>query len=378
MTLSPSQIDARLAGISATDVAAIIGVNPYCSAVQVWAAKRGEGPPPTDTERSTWGERLEPLIRDDYAQRHGVHVERRGTLAHLDRPWMLASPDGLVYSGGADEPDRGLEIKTHTIRLRHLYGDPGTDEVPPYELCQCAWGMAVTGLPRWDLVVFMDNQPAEYVIDRDDELIAGLQERAERFLVDNVRGGAPPDPDGSEMYSEWLKARWAKNRPELIDIGNELETWALIDQARDLKALLEAKGEALEKIIQTLKVRVGDAGGLTWRDANGRAQKITWTRNKPSARVDVDGMITDVRNRAGLAASANVREIREVLPALRQMGGHLGSSTVSGVQLSKIIETLVAELTGIARVTHKAYTTEIPGNRPWCWPRSWSTKTGAK
>src|SRR5690349_2159244 len=128
MGLSPGQRDRRLAGITATDVAAIVGVHPYRSVIDVWREKRGEAPPAPETERTRWGEALEPLIRADYEARHGARVEVPGTLEHPDAPWMLATPDGVRYPASGTEPLNGLEIKCHTIRLAHLYGAPGTDE----------------------------------------------------------------------------------------------------------------------------------------------------------------------------------------------------------------------------------------------------------
>lgn len=378
MGLSPEQVARRLAGITATDVAAIVGLHPNRSIINVWREKRGEDPPSIDTDRTRWGEALEPLIRADYERRHGVRVEVPGTYEHPDHPWMLSTPDGVAWPDGPGDPLNGLEIKCHTIRLAWMYGPEFTDEVPPHELCQCSWGMAVTGLVRWDLVAFIDGQPREYTIDRDDELIGDLVERAERFHIDNVKGGQVPDPDGSEAYGEWLKGRWASNTDDLIDIGNDLDTFEVIERAKAIKAQDAANEKELESIIQRLKAMITDKSGLTWRDGHGKVHKVTWRRTKPGKRVDTGGMITDIRNRAGLAASAHVKELREALPALMNHGGHIGKSTVSGVQLAKIIETLVAELTGIARVTDKAYTTEIPGNRPFNWPHQWQQRKERK
>jgi putative phage-type endonuclease len=374
VSLSPDQLHRRLAGITATDVAAICGVHPKRSAISVWMEKRGEAPPWVDTDRTIWGEILESPVRADYARRHGVRVEEPGTLEHPDAPWMMATPDGVAYPVGGVEPMNGLEIKCHTIRLAHLYGAPGTDEVPPHELAQCAWNMAVTGLVRWDLVAFIDNQPREFVIDRDDEVIEGMRERAERFLVDNVRGGVAPDPDGSDAYDEWLKARWTRNTGDLIDIDADPLMRTLVRRAKSIREEEAALDDELQALKQALKARIGDKAGVTWKDANGEPLRLTWKRNKPSRRVDYAGMATDLRNRAGLAASADVRDIRDVLPALMKMGGHIGSSTVSGVKLAGIVERLVDELTGLARTTDKAHTTEIPGNRPFTWPKQWKAR----
>lgn len=378
MGLSPDQLARRLAGITATDVAAIVGVHPKRSAIDVWREKRGEAAPWIDTDRTRWGEILEPPIRADYAARHGVNIEIPGTLEHPDTPWMMATPDGVAYPPGALEPRNGLEIKCHTVRLAHLYGAPGSDEIPLQELCQCTWNLGVTGLTRWDLVAFIDGQPTDYIIDRDDEMIGQLVERAERFLVDCVRGGAVPDPDGSESYTDWLTARWKTNTEALVDIGDDLDTFAMIERGKVIREEERALGAELEKLVQALKLKIGDGAGLTWRDERGKALKITWTRNKPGGRVDIGGMINDMRNSAGLTAAGYSKDIREVCASLRQMGGHIGRSTMSGVQLAAMIEALQAGLVKVASTKEKAYTTEIPGNRPFTWPKAWATKPESK
>ncbi len=375
MSLSPDQLRRRLDGMTATDIAAVVNLHPYRSPISVWSEKRGEAPPWIDTDRTRWGDLLEPVIRSDYATRHEVRVEVPGTLEHPDAPWMLATPDGVAYPIGGADPLEGLEIKCHTIRLSWMYGPPGTDEVPPHVLIQAVWGMAVTGLTRWRVIAFIDGQPREYVIDRDDELIGALQERAERFLVDNVRGGQPPDPDGSESYDEWLKGRWKKNTAELLDIGNDRETYTLIERAKAIREHGFELGVELETIVQTLKARVGDAGGLTWRDGNGKPLKVTWARNKPGKRTDHAGLANDMRQGAALLASAERPAIAQACAGLMLIGGHVGTSAMSGIAIAKLIERLRDKLVEISKTTDKAYTTETVGARPFVFPRSWSMKS---
>jgi putative phage-type endonuclease len=367
MSLSPAQLDQRLAGITGTDLAAVVGVHPQRSAVNVWLEKRGEAPPWVDTDRTIWGEKLEPLVRVDYAARHGLRIEEPGTLVHPDHDWMMATPDGVAYALGGTEPLKGLEIKTHTIHLLHLYGAPGTDEVPPHELCQCVWGMAVTGLERWDLVAFIDNQPREYVIERDDEVIAHLKERAERFLVDNVRGGVAPDPDGSDAYDEWLKARWSKNTDDLIDIGDDLETFALIERGRELREH-DAEVEAeLQRLTQAIKTKIGDKAGVTWRDANGKPLKLTWKRSNGAKRVDHAAMAKDAWQQARLTISGLRGEVASLSAALK--GG-----TTNEKKAALLIEAMAKALTEIGERGETSYTTTAPGNRPFTWPRQWKAR----
>ena len=377
MTLSPDQMALRLRGIAATDVTAIVGVNPYRSAIDVWRSKRGEAPPFEGNERTRWGTILEPAIRADYEERSGLRVEVPGTLEHPDAPWMLATPDGIAYQD--IDPVRGLEIKCHTVRLAHLYGAPGSDEVPPYVLVQCVWCMAVTGLSRWDVVAFIDGQPSDYIIDRDDEVIDMLRERAERFLIDNVRGGAVPDPDGSESFDEWLKGRHKTNTDALIDIGEDGEVLGLLQRAKELREHGADVDKELTAIGQTLKLKIGDSAGLTWRDAKGKPQKLTWKRNKAGRKVDYVGIANDARADARMALSAKRAEIDRALICLKVAGEHTpigpnSRAAMTAGEIAQLVSVLQTSLEEVAARTDAAYASEIPGNRPLCYPKSWGDK----
>lgn len=380
MSLSPAQLARRLEGISATDVSAIVGVNPWRSRISVWQEKRGEAPPWVDTDRTRWGNLLEPVIRSDYAERHGVRVEVPGTLAHPDAEWMLATPDGVAYTGA--DPISGLEIKCHTIRLAHMYGAPGTDEIPLHEVCQCAWNLAVTGLERWDHVVFMDGQPVEYVVMRDEELIGQLREQCERFLVDNVRGGAVPEPDGSDDFTGWLLQKWKANPNPAIVMPPDDPARPLIARAKEIRAEAAELEREHEQIIQALKVRIQDAEGLTWTNDAGKPEKITWKRSKSSVRVDAAGIARDSRQDAQLVLSGQKVALERALICLKSHGmaaiGASSRAAMTGAELAELVTSLQTTLDGIARRTDAAYSTTIPGARPFVFPRSWRAPASAK
>jgi putative phage-type endonuclease len=371
--LTPAQQEQRLDGITATDVSAILGQNPYRSAIDVFREKRGESVPHEDTERSRWGTLLEPVIRADYEQRHGVTVTVPATLAHHFHQWALATPDGIVLRDGAE--DRGLEIKCHTIRLAHMYGADGSDEVPPHELCQCMWGMAVTGLPSWDLVAFIDNQPREFTITRDDELIGIMIERADRFLVDNVRGGAQPEPDGSEAYTDYLKAKWKTNTANLIDIGDDNDTFDLIERGKLLREEISDRETVLESIVQTLKTKIGDQAGLTWKDAKGKPLRVQWKHSKERRWVDTVGIMNDMRHAAALITSAKTADIERALVCLATMKDEpVGRSTrgfMAANELSELISAMRDTLTAVAKNATEAQRTSFSTSRPFLWPSSW-------
>lgn len=287
--LSTDQLAQRRSGISATDVAAIVGLHPYSSAIDVYLDKTGRKEPFAGNARTKWGNLLEPQIRDDYAERRLLRVEVPGTLEHPEVTWAKATPDGICYRPGVGTPVGGLEIKTHSLRVAHWYGEPGTDAVPSHELIQCQWGMFVTGLDVWDLVVFIDGQPVDYLIRRDDELIQILRERSEQFLVENVRKDRAPDPDGSASYARYLTQRFAQRDEAFVKVAAGdplLDTIAALRLARESAQQYEQR---VEQLTQVCKLACGDSAGLEYLDERGERERITYRSSKPTTRTDWEG-----------------------------------------------------------------------------------------
>lgn len=382
MSLSPDQLAMRRDGVTATDIGCIVRANPFRGPIDVWLEKVGQAPPFDETIRSKWGHLIEPVVRNDYAEVHNVRVEVPGTLAHRDHPWRMATPDGIVYPYGSNEPTHGMEIKVHGRDAMWfgglVYGNPGTDEVPAHELIQSMWNADIADLPRWDLVPFLDGAPIEFVIDRDDELIGMLVEAGEKFLVDHVRTGAPPPPDGSEAWDALLKRKWKENSLDMINVENEADALAMIS---DLRAARDevARGETtVEKIVQQLKVKIGDKAGLTWKDPSYKKHdNIYWKRNKPSRTTDWIGVMADMRQTAALVVSGKSKDFDRALAVLGAFNPHdsIGSSARAAMTAGELIELVTLARTALDDIrrasTEAARTTVTDGNRPFLCPVRW-------
>lgn len=342
MTLSPEQLAIRRTGISATDTAAIAGIHPYLSPIDVWLDKTGRKPPFAGNARTKWGNILEAPIRDDYAQRRGLRVEVPGTLEHPTETWAKATPDGVCYEPRNPVPVCGLEIKTHSHRVSHWYGTAGSDEVPPHELMQCQWNMYVAGIDTWDLVAFVDGQPTDYVIRRDNELIDMMREKSERFLVDHVRADRAPDPDGSPAYSRFLAGR-KQQGADLLDIDDKPEVLEDVRSLRAVKAQLDNLQGQVELYTQRLKFACGDRSGLVWSE-DGSKQKITYKAQRESTRISYQALYEDAR---GLVMAALRADSREAMQAA--------------------LRVVVDDGELVAR-----HTTKIAGTRSFLTPRSWT------
>lgn len=337
MTLSTEQLALRRTGITATDMAKIAGVSPYGGAQDVLDEKRGIAPPFDETDRVKWGNILEGPIRDDYAERHGVTMTIPGTIRHSEYKWALATPDAAVWK--VDEIlrrlIRGWECKTHTIWLASDYGEPGTDEVPPHEVVQCAWNMFVSGLDEWDLTVFIDNIPRDYRLFRDDDLERQLFDLASEFYETHMVEGFDLEPDGTKSYSEALKRRFPKNNG-MITVADD-EVTVAIEDLRHIRAEIRAREATEEKLVQIIKEFIADTDGVGWMDPDDGYKKITWKKSKDGTKTDWKSAFNELAGVVGLHA-AEVKALADV-------------------ELAEII---------------KRHTKETKGSRRFVVPRSWN------
>ncbi len=336
--LTEEQLAQRRKGICATDVAKIVGQAMYGCGEDVRLDKMGAGVPFVEHDRAKWGHLLEDPIRKDYAERHGVTVvsgDEIGTLQHPHEPWALATPDTMVYAHRGwrqfnHSPLRGHEIKSHISWLAHLYGEPGTDEVPPSELIQCAWNIWVASafygvqIERWDLTVFLDGLPTDYTILRDEELEATLIEACRNFWQEHVVGGDPVPPDGSKHYGEILKARWPKHDPGKVVEATEGQ-YQTIGRLRAARAARKGWEATEEELAQQVKLVMGDAECITFIDHDSddcKTQKINWKQSKDSVKVDyktyassLEGLIRESVDKASISGA--VENCNQALSGLK-------------------------------------------------------------
>lgn len=181
----------RRVSIGASEVPAVLGLNPWRTPLDVWASKVGllEGSPSTLATRL--GHELEDLIARLWAEQHpdAEVTHNRLTLRHPDRPWFVASTDREVNGDGL------LECKLVGMRS----SDAWESGPPDYVRAQCYAQMAVTGRQWVDVCSLHTSWQWEHRIhriDRDDDWIADMLDKVERFWFDHVVAGVAPDLDG--------------------------------------------------------------------------------------------------------------------------------------------------------------------------------------
>ena len=196
-TIKPTDVGSldRTTYIGSSDIAAVLGLSPWRTPLDVFFEKMGEIRPPDPDREKLFrrGKRLEPVILDMLADELGIQITARGrryrSAAHR---FLAAEIDGEYEHAGETI---NVEIKTAHPFASAQWGESDTDEIPIHYAAQAAFALAVTGRARCVVaVLFGADNLVTYRLERDDETIAGIIDRAVRFWRHNVEKKIPPDP----------------------------------------------------------------------------------------------------------------------------------------------------------------------------------------
>jgi putative phage-type endonuclease len=281
--LTDEQIALRRTGITATDVAAIVGLNPFRGPLDVYLDKVGRGPEDRDSEAMRWGRELEPVILRRYAEDLGVEIAVPGTLRHLRHPELLGTPDGLVVG-----QRRGVEVKTAGLKAAAAWGEAEHGSVPPAYLVQCAMYMAICDADVWDLAVLIGGQDYRvYEIERDVELETWLVDSALRFWNHHVLTETPPPVDGRYSTSRYLAREYPTNNGVLR--GSDLEIELLAERLKEAREAVAIARAAELEAENRLKALIGESDGV-----QGSFFTIYWRRSRDSRDVDYAALLEEL------------------------------------------------------------------------------------
>lgn len=268
-------LDARRSGIGGSDAAAILGVDPYRSALEVYCDKIGIAEPQADNDAMKWGRKLEPLVAEAYAEETGRELNDFGiNIWQGSEPWLIASQDRGIVA-----PKQGhLEIKTSN----YIKEGDLAEEIPiPWQV-QYQHSLAATDLDWGGFAILLNARKLFWVdVERDDSFIEAMLEAEAKFWK-RVQDHDPPAPDSSESATRTLKKLYPKDTGKTVVLPNEAMEWDRIkgEATAEIKRWTEQKTAAENNF----KAALGDAtfgtvGNITysWITQSKKAYTVSAT-----------------------------------------------------------------------------------------------------
>lgn len=272
----------RKSGIGGSEVAALLGISPWKTALDVYLDKIGEAAPTAENESMRIGTALEQFVADRFEQETGRKTSRFNGLLQVGH--CIGNVDRLVVPEGARLGSHQNEIRTDEL-LECKTSSHDWDEVPPHYLAQVQHYMGLDPHFRKATVACLflgfDKRFQTYEVERDDGLIKSMQEAVEAFWRDHVEARVPPAPQTEED----CRRLWLAHEPGKVVEADEL----IADIARDfmevsqkIKTLEEENSRRKEQLMSVM----GDAETLMF----GSEKLATWKNNKPSTKTDWAGL----------------------------------------------------------------------------------------
>lgn len=282
-------LKARRSGIGGSDVAAILGLSRYKTAVDVYEDKIAtDEPKDAQSDAAYFGSVLEDVVAQEFSKRTGMKIQRVNKMLRMgEGDWMIANIDraivnpeiaGRVYvydedrqieTGRQISTDMILECKTASSFIADQWGPSQEDEIvsgkvvtehkiPLYYETQVQWYLGVTGASVCFVAVLLGGQDFRiYRVNRDDDVIEALREQCSKFWHENVLANVPPAPATKEDVARIFPT----DNGEMVEASNDVA--ADIGELRNLQEQIKTLQDQQDVVKDRVCAALGDKTGFT-------------------------------------------------------------------------------------------------------------------
>lgn len=260
--------------LGSSDAAAILGLSPWATPLQVYEDKITPRSEHADAARErffTRGKRLEPVVCDMLAEETGIEIARRNhRYRDPELPYLAAEIDAETTDG------RNVEIKTVSPFKAWEWGEEHSDQIPLHYCVQVLHALMVTRRDQAIVAALIGADDLRiYRVERDDELIGRMRSEEVAFWDRIQRREPPPISTLADAALRWPSSM---TRSVVADAELTVKIGTLKEIRGQIKEL-EATADALELCA---KSALADAETLLGPDGKRLA---TW-KSQSSNRLD--------------------------------------------------------------------------------------------
>lgn len=259
-------LEERRKYIGASDMPAVLGVDPFRSALDVYLEKRGMAPDREQTAAMEAGLALERAVLDWYGQRHGVEIVYGGELvtAPVVGTWAACTPDGYQLVDRDRVP----------VQVKCTGKTTDWDErVPEHVYVQVQHEIMVLGSKSAVALALVstwggfDLRP--YAVQRDDALIARIKAAGDD-MARRILDGDPPDPDGSDAAKRAVRVMCGTADPDAEPVALDMDAVDATDRVVSIGAEIKRLDKERKALCQKIQMQLGSStcgalpGGGVW------------------------------------------------------------------------------------------------------------------
>lgn len=266
---------ARSKGLGGSDMAAIMGLNPWKTPYQVWLEKTGRVKSTEETEKMTIGKEIEDFVASQYTRITGRKTRRVNKFKTSDLyPFIGGSVDRIFQ-----DEEHGLGILEMKNVSSESFRNTFAGGVPDYYFIQVQTYMLVFKAQIAELFVFVGGERFEvFRIARNEQVIDAIVKSAKNFWEFHIKEDIAPPAQNKEDMKIMFPA--GKTDPNAKPANEDVFDW--VQELAQIKREIKEREELKEKLELQIMQDMGEYETLV--DGNDKPL-VTW---KSQLRTDLD------------------------------------------------------------------------------------------
>lgn len=240
--------------IGGSDAAAIIGLSPWATPVELWMQKTGRAPKdvidPARQKMFDRGHKLEPFIREmviDKLRERGHLVELIAVNARYIDPEHSFMSCEIDFELMLDGEHINCDAKSVSGFARKKWGEEDTEEVPIEYAAQFMHGLMITDRSKCLVAALRSFDDVDiYWTYRDDEVVDAMRKKEVMFWNEHVLTDVPPDT----FTFDDVKLLFPNDNGQAVEASDDIAE--KVAQLKDVKEKIKAFEEAEEALKQEI------------------------------------------------------------------------------------------------------------------------------
>jgi len=279
-------LEFRKHGVGSSEIASVVGANPWQTPYQLWRFKMGIDPPLTENFAMKAGHYLEDAVTLFWSDATGKEVIKSSDgdwiIVDGEKGYLRASPDRTYWidqNKKKNAKNKGiLECKTTQMTI-----DP--ENIPKHWFCQVQWQLGIAGLQHGSLAWLTSGRSFGYVdIEFNQEFFDWMVEKVDKFWNVNILQKIEPDLiNAGDVVRRFNKEREGKELDVTTDVFN------VCNRLKEIKGAIKDLTKEKDELEDNLKLTFLDNEYLSYKGV----PIATWKKAKDTVKFDSKAYMED-------------------------------------------------------------------------------------
>lgn len=271
-------LEHRKGGIGSSEVASVLGLNPYETPYQLWRRKTGQEPPKEETFAMKAGHYLEEAVVRFWSDATGREVIKSSAGDWLyvndEKPFIRVSPDRTYWLPGMPKNNQNKGI----FEAKTTQKDIDPNDIPKHWFVQLQYQLGGAELSQGSLGWLCSGRSFDYKdITFVPDFYGWAIEEVEKFWTDHILGGREPDATSvADIVTKYARHTDGK----IVEVGEEI--LAAYSELKSVRAEIDVLERRKEELEERIKMGFGDAEAISY----GGQTLATWKAAKESEKFD--------------------------------------------------------------------------------------------